>query len=64
MTVTDPTSQCPPWPSPFHDDAHATPAELLASAADDYATQQGATRDHQAQGGPGVRDGVLPGGER
>lgn len=60
--MTDPTSQCPSWPSPFHDDAGATPAQLLASAANDLATQRAATRAKQDQGGPGQRDGVLPGG--
>ncbi|QJT04376.1 hypothetical protein G9272_32175 [Streptomyces asoensis] len=48
-------------PSPHHDDANATPEQLLARAADDYATQQGVTREQQAQGGPGERQGVLPG---
>lgn len=51
-----------PVPSPHHDDANTTPAQLLASAAADYAAQQAATREKQAQGGPGVRQGVLPGG--
>lgn len=56
------TDQPPSWPSPFHDDADAIPAQLLARAAKDYATQQAATHEKQEQGGPGVRQGVLPGG--
>ena len=60
--MTEPTSQCPVQPSPFHDDANATPAQLLAAAANDLATQQAANRAKQEQGGPEQRDGVLPGG--
>lgn len=51
-----------PIPSPFHDDANATPAQLLARAADDLAQQQAATRAKEQQGGSEQRQGVLPGG--
>lgn len=50
-----------PTPSPFHDDQNATPTQLLAAAANDLAQQQAYTREKQQQGGPGVRQGVLPG---
>ena len=59
--MPDLTSQCPAQPSPFHDDANATPTQLLAAAANDLATQQAANRAKQEQGGPEQRDGVLPG---
>lgn len=48
-------------PNPAVTDQGATPAQLLARAAADYAQAQAATRQKQAQGGPGQRDGVLPG---
>jgi hypothetical protein len=48
-------------PNPAVTDQNATTAQLLARAANDYATQQAANRNKQEQGGPGQRDGVLPG---
>lgn len=51
-------------PTPVADDAQATAAELQARAAADYTAQHAATQAHQAQGGTGVRQGVLPGGGR
>lgn len=49
-------------PNPAVADQGATPAQLHARAANDYATQQAYTRDQQQQGGPGQRDGILPSG--
>jgi hypothetical protein len=48
-------------PNPAVTDRNATTAQLLARAAADYATQQAANREKQAQGGPGQRDGILHG---
>lgn len=48
-------------PTPVAEDAHATPAQLLTRAADDYAQAQAAARAKQEQGGPGDRQGVLHG---
>jgi hypothetical protein len=58
------TDQQPQQPTPVADDANATPAQLQQRAAADYAAQHAATQAHQAQGGTGVRQGVLPGGGR
>ncbi|MCI3271414.1 hypothetical protein [Streptomyces cylindrosporus] len=52
----------PDQPSPVVEDAHATAPQLLARAHVDYQHSQYATQEHQAQGGAGVREGVLPGG--
>ena len=49
------TDQSPPPPIPVADDANATPAQLLNHAAIDYANAQAVTREHQTQGGTGVR---------
>lgn len=49
-------------PNPAVTDQNATPDQLLARAAADYAQAQAATRAKQEQGGPEQRDGVLPGG--
>jgi hypothetical protein len=49
-------------PNPAVTDQDATTAQLHARAAADYAQAQAANRAKQAQGGPGQRDGVLPGG--
>ncbi len=56
------TDQSPPPPIPVADDANATPAQLLNHAAIDYANAQAVTREHQTQGGTGVREGLLLGG--
>jgi hypothetical protein len=48
-------------PNPAVTDQGAIIVELLARAANDYATQQAANRQKQEQGGPEQRDGVLPG---
>lgn len=48
---------------PVADDATANPAQLLDRAATDYAVAQAAARTRAEQGGPGRRQGVLPGGE-
>ena len=50
--------------TPVTDDAHATPAQLLARAAQDYAANQTAARAKQQQGGTGRREGVLHGETR
>ena len=44
------------------DDAQATVPELIARAAQDYTHANAVAEAHQAQGGNGVREGVLPGG--
>lgn len=49
--------------TPVADGLHATPAELLARAAEDLAKAQGAARKKEEQGGSGARQGVLPGGD-
>lgn len=50
--------------TPVADDLHATPAQLLARAADDLAAAQAAARMKEEKGGSGHRQGVLPGGDR
>jgi hypothetical protein len=49
-------------PTPVADDMQATAAELLARAAQDYTHANTGAQVHEAQGGTGVREGVLPGG--
>jgi hypothetical protein len=56
------TDQGPEQPTPVTEDAHATAPQLLARAAQDYTHANTAAQTHQAQGGNGVREGVLPGG--
>lgn len=51
-------------PTPVAEDLHATAPELLARAHADYSQGQAASSEHQAQGGTGERQGVLPGGTR
>lgn len=46
---------------PVDTDPQANAAELLRRAAQDLAAQQAATKAKQQQGGPGTREGVLPG---
>lgn len=46
------------------EDAHATPAQLIARAAADYEHANTTAQIHQAQGGTGERQGILPGGGR
>ncbi len=48
---------------PVDTDPQATPTELLARCARDYADANNVTDAHEAQGGTGVREGVLPGGD-
>lgn len=48
-------------PNPAVTDQNATPAQLHARAANDYAQQQAANRAKQEQGGTGQRQGVLHG---
>lgn len=50
--------------TPVAEDLHATTAELLARAHADYSHAQTVTSEHQAQGGTGQREGVLPGSAR
>ena len=50
--------------TPVTDDAHASAAQLQARAAADLANAQAAARAKHDQGGPGERNGVLPGGGR
>lgn len=45
------------------DDATATPAQLLARAAQDLAAEQAAARKKEEQGSTGNREGVLSGGD-
>jgi hypothetical protein len=47
---------------PVATDPQASAAELLRRAQQDYAATQAAAREKQAQGGPGTRQGILPGG--
>ncbi|MGW1497556.1 hypothetical protein ACWCQW_03010 [Streptomyces mirabilis] len=47
---------------PVDTDQNATLAELLRRAQQDYAHAQAAARAKQAQGGPGEREGIIPGG--
>ncbi|MFB7440225.1 hypothetical protein ACFC01_18010 [Streptomyces mirabilis] len=47
---------------PVDTDPQAGPAELLRRAQQDYAATQVAARAKQAQGGPGEREGIIPGG--
>ena len=51
-----------PQPTDVADDAHATPAQLLARAAADYEHHNSTAQIHEAQGGNGERQGILPGG--
>jgi hypothetical protein len=46
---------------PIDTDPQADAQELLRRAAQDLANAQAATAAKQAQGGPGNRQGVLPG---
>lgn len=48
---------------PVDTDATATAAELLARAAADYEHANNVTDAIEAQGGTGIREGVLPGEE-
>ncbi|MFD1274888.1 hypothetical protein [Streptomyces kaempferi] len=47
--------------TPVDEDAHATPAQLLARAAQDLTAEQAAARKKEEQGSTGNREGVLPG---
>ncbi|MFG2780803.1 hypothetical protein ACGFY7_23485 [Streptomyces prunicolor] len=49
--------------TPVADDLHATPDDLLARAAVDLTHATQVTDAHDAQGGTGEREGVLPGGD-
>lgn len=48
--------------TPVADDPTATSAQLLDRAAQDLAAAQAAARTKAERGGPGQRQGVLPGG--
>jgi hypothetical protein len=58
------TDQPGEQPTPVTEDLDATPAELLARAADDYTDATTVTDAIEAQGGTGEREGVLPGGDQ
>ena len=47
---------------PVDTDQNATLAELLRRAKQDYDDTQAAARTKQTQGGPGEREGIIPGG--
>lgn len=49
-------------PAPVDTDKDAVLAELLRRARQDYATAKAAARAKKAQGGPGEREGIIPGG--
>ncbi|NUS79176.1 MAG: hypothetical protein HOV70_23660 [Streptomyces sp.] len=49
-------------PTPVDQDATASVAELHQRAAADYAHAKAAAQAKAAEGGTGVRQGVLPGG--
>jgi len=49
--------------TPVAEDLHATPAELIARAAADYEHHNTTAQIHDAQGGTGERQGILPGGD-
>jgi hypothetical protein len=49
-------------PTPVAADLNASAPQLLARAAHDYAQAQAAARTKDDQGGPGTRQGILPGG--
>lgn len=49
-------------PTPVAEDLHATTAQLQQRAATDYAQAQAAAQAKAAEGGPGTRQGILPGG--
>ena len=51
-------------PTPVAEDLNATPAQLLARAAQDYTHANTVAEAHEAQGGTGQREGVLPGSYR
>jgi len=46
------------------DDPHATAAQLLARANADYEQAHTTAQTHEAQGGTGIRGGILPGGDQ
>lgn len=48
---------------PVDTDPQATVPELLARAAQDYTDATTVTDQHEAQGGTGEREGVLPGSD-
>ncbi len=50
-------------PTPVHEDATATVAELHARTARDRAQADEARLQLQQHGGTGIREGILPGGD-
>lgn len=51
-------------PTPVTEDQAATAVQLLARAAQDLEAARAAAAAKAAQGGPGTRQGVLPGNTR
>jgi len=49
-------------PTPVTEDADASSAQLLARAHTDYEQTNTTAQAHEAQGGTGIRGGILPGG--
>ena len=47
---------------PVDTDQNATLAELLRRAKQDYDETQASARANETQGGPGEREGIIPGG--
>ncbi|MFE3031549.1 hypothetical protein ACFXKY_07860 [Streptomyces canus] len=50
-------------PTPVADDATATLDDLLARTAQDLANATTARLQLEQQGGTGIREGILPGGD-
>lgn len=50
-------------PTPVADDAHATLTELQTRTAQDHANAVTARHQNEQQGGTGIRQGILPGGD-
>ncbi|MFC8515506.1 hypothetical protein [Streptomyces sp. NPDC057257] len=57
------TDQATDQPTPVADDAHATVDQLLARATQDLGSAVTARIEREAQGGSGIREGILPGGD-
>jgi len=57
------TDHAPEQPTPVVDDAHASAPQLLARTAQDLANATTARLQQEQQGGTGIREGILPGGD-